>query len=261
MVSGIFHKGSGLGNQLFRYVATRTIAEDKGLDFGMICPENFKGYGFLDIDMGVHVPIDGYMEAEGGAIIPVSSMFSFSENKVVRNGVDVRGYDYNVLDIQDNTIIDGEFQDEKYWGHKLPDIAKWLKTEPLFMPNDLCIVGFRGGEYKYSPDLFLPKSYWEEAIEVMKTANPMMRFMAVTDDVETASQMLPAEVKITHDMATDWRAIRGARYLIIANSSFFILPALINNNARKIIAPLHWARRNTGVWATSQNYYGKFQYI
>lgn len=261
MIAGLMHKGSGLGNQLFRYVATRTLAEDNGLQFGMICPENFKGHGFIDIDMGVHVPIEGYMESEGGKIIPVSSMLFFSEKKETLNGVDVRGYDYNVLGIQDNTIIDGEFQDEKYWGHKLPEIAKWLRTEPLFMPNDLCVIGFRGGEYKYVQDLFLPKRYWEEAISHMKAINPMMRFQAVTDDPETASQMLPAEVKITHDMATDWRSIRSARYLIIANSSFFILPALINNNVRKVISPRFWARYNTGIWATSQNYYGKFTYL
>lgn len=261
MISGILHKGSGIGNQLFRYVATRTIAEDNDWDFGMICPENFKGYGLMDLDMGVHVPINGYMETEGGGVIPVSSMFSFTEQRIERNGIDIRGYDYNVLDIKDNTIIDGEFQDEKYWGHKLPEIAKWLRTEPLFMPNNLCIVGFRGGEYKAVPDLFLPQSYWEQAINIMKAINPHMRFMAVTDDPETASQMLPSEVKVTHDMATDWRAIRSARYLIIANSSFFILPALINNNVRKVIAPRFWARYNMGMWATAQNHYGKFSYI
>lgn len=259
MIAGIFHPGSGLGNQLHRYVMTRTLAEDNGWDFGMIGNENFRG-SFIDIDLGMALDVPYAIEA-GGRIVPMTTASIFSEHKVMRNGVDIRGYDYNILDVQDNTIIDGEFQDEKYWGHKLPDIAKWIRTEPLFMPNDLCIIGFRGGEYKYSLDLFLPKSYWEQAIALMKEANPQMRFMAVTDDVETARQMLPEEVKITHDMATDWRAIRSARYLIIANSSFFILPALINNNARKIIAPRFWARYNTGVWGTSQNYYGKFSYI
>lgn len=261
MIVGLMHKGSGLGNQLFRYVATRTLAEDKGYAFGIICPENFKGLGFIDIDMGVHVPINGYMETEGGAIVPVSSMFSFSEKKVIENGVDIRPYDPEINFVEDNTIIDGEFQDERYWGHKLPELQHWFNTYPLFMPNDVCVIGFRGGEYKYVRDLFLPKTYWEQAIQIMKEINPMMRFHAVTDDPETASQMLPPEVKITHEIATDWRAVRAARYLIIANSSFFILPALINNNVQKVIAPRFWGRYNTGVWATSQNYYSKFTYI
>jgi hypothetical protein len=224
----------------------------------MVGPEYFKG-SFMDLDLGAALDVP-YALSEGGKIVPMTTASIFSENKVVRDGVDIRGYDYDILTIRDNTIIDGEFQDEKYWGHRLPDIAKWLKTEPLFMPNDLCVIGFRGGEYKYNPDLFLTKSYWNAAIDQMLTINPSMRFQIVTDDPETASQMFPG-MKVTHDMATDWRSIRSARYLIIANSSFFILPALLNNNARKIIAPRGWARRNTGVWATAQNYYGKFQYV
>lgn len=259
MIAGIFHSGSGLGNQLFRYVATRTLAEDNGWDFGMIAPENFKGH-FMNLDLGMMIDVPYAIEM-GGKIVPITSTISFAEKRVEYNGVDIRGYDYNVLDIQDNTIIDGEFQDEKYWGHKLPDIGKWFGTEPLFMPNDLCIIGFRGGEYKYTQDLFLPADYWQKAIDIMKEINPNMRFQAVTDDIEAARQMLPEYVKITHDVATDWRSIRAARYLIIANSSFYILPALINNNVRKTIAPRFWGRHNTGVWATAQNYYGKFTYI
>lgn len=259
MIVGVFHPGSGLGNQLFRYVATRTLAEDNGWDFGMIGPENFKGH-FMNLDMGALIDME-YLLETGGKIIPISSLASFAEKRVDYAEIDIRGYDYGILAVQDNTIIDGEFQDEKYWGHRLPDISKWLHTEPLFMPNDLCIIGFRGGEYKYTEDLYLSKSYWQQAIGMMKAINPHMRFQAVTDDPEAAREMLPGEVKITHDVATDWRSIRAARYLIIANSSFYILPALLNNNVRKTIAPRFWARRNTGIWATSQNYYGKFTYI
>jgi hypothetical protein len=261
MIAGLMHSGSGLGNQLFRYITTRTLATDKGLSFGMIASENFKGTTFMELDMGMSLGIP-YITGTGGEVVPISSWVSFSEKKVVENGVDIRSYDPEINFVEDNTIIDGEFQDSRYWMHHIEDITKWLKTEPLFMPNDLCVIGFRGGEYKYVQDLFLPKAYWETAIGMMKLLNPKMRFMAVTDDIDAAAQMLPEYVKITHDMATDWRAVRAARYLIIANSSFFILPALINNNVRKVIAPRYWARYTIGgPWATAQNYYQKFHYI
>ena len=45
MIAGIFHKGSGLGNQLHRYVMTRCLSLDKGMEFGMVNPELFKGDG------------------------------------------------------------------------------------------------------------------------------------------------------------------------------------------------------------------------
>lgn len=260
MISGIFHKGSGLGNQLHRYVATRVIATDKGLDFGMVAPENFKGASFMQIDVGVPV-VCSWTVGEGGKVIPISSMASFEEKKVIENGVDIRGHDPEAHFVADNTIIDGEFQDEKYFGHRLNEIRQWLKVAPLGMPNDTCVIGFRGGEFTGIPDLFLPREYWDTAMAKMRKKNPNMKFLAVTDDPETAKAMLPSEVRITHDISEDWRKIRYAKYAIISNSSFYILPSLINDHAEEIIAPRYWARRNTGVWALSQNWYRRFTYL
>lgn len=259
MVSGIFHSGSGLGNQLFRYVATRTLAEDKGYEFTMVAPENFKGH-FMTLD--IHTLFPGtYTIATGGEVIPISSMASFTEKKIVENDVDVRGYDPEFNFIQDNTVIDGEFQDERYWGHKIPEMTSWFNVDFLPMPHKCCVLGFRGGEYTSFPDLFLPREYWDNAMAQMRLIDPQMQFMAVTDDPSTTKAFLPPEVKVYHDIEMDWRMIRHAPYLILSNSSFYILPALMNNNAKKIIAPRGWARRNTGVWSLPQNYYKKFTYI
>ena len=49
MIAGIFHQGSGLGNQLHRYVATRVLALDKGYEWGMENPELFKGKNFMSV--------------------------------------------------------------------------------------------------------------------------------------------------------------------------------------------------------------------
>lgn len=260
MISGIFHQGSGLGNQLFRYVTARVTAESKGVDFGMVAPELFKGSSFMRLDMGVPVNAS-YTIGDGGRVIPISSMITFEERKILDDGVDVRGYDPEINFVEDNTIIDGEFQDERYWGHKLFEISKWLDVDPLGVPNDLCVIGFRGGEYKSIPELFLPQDYWQEAVDEMLKINYHMKFICVTDDPETASLFFPPEVKIQHDISTDWRLIKEAPYLIIANSSFYILPALLNRRARKIIAPRYWARRNMGKWCLPQNYYRRFTYL
>lgn len=262
MIAAILHPGSGVGNQLHRYVAARVLATDKGLDWGVVAPPNFKGAGFMNVDMGVPVPVSSVLGAGGHLFI--EGLPTFSEKKVVENGIDIRGYDPEINFVPDNTVIDGEFQDPRYFMHRIHDIQSWLATPHLGMPNNLCIIGFRGGEFQYVPDLFLPKSYWEEAIAIMRAERPDMRFQAVTDDPETARRCLPDFVRITHDVGLDWRLVRNARYLIIANSSFYILPALLNwnkGNAVKIIAPRFWARRNTGVWALPSNYYPEFSYI
>lgn len=260
MIAGLIHEGSGLGNQLFRYVATRVLAEDKGYRWGMINPEGFKGASFMNLDMGQKVDCT-WTVGPGGEVIPETTMNRFAEKKILENGVDIRSYDPEINFVEDNTIIDGEFQDEKYFNHRLRDIRNWFGVKPLFLPDDTCVIGFRGGEFQYIPELFLPQEYWHLAIEEMRKINPKMKFVAVTDDPVLARAILPREVRVTHDIETDWRMVRNANYLIIANSSFYILPALLNAHAKTIIAPRFWARRNTGVWALPSNYYSDKRFV
>ena len=42
----------GLGNQLWNYSALRAISEIKGYEYGVLNPENFKGYEIMDICLG-----------------------------------------------------------------------------------------------------------------------------------------------------------------------------------------------------------------
>lgn len=251
MISGYFHQGSGLGNQLHRYVATRVLAEDKGYAFTMFNPENFKGSDFMPLV---------YPTVYSPAIRKLATAKEWHEKKIVENGVDIRGYDPEINFIEDNTVIDGEFQDPRYFEHRLDEVREWLQVEPLEMPNNLCVIGFRGGEYKIFPDLFLDIRYWDKAISIMKSLNPTMVFEVHTDDPITAKEFFP-HYKIIQNIGINWRSVRYAKYLIIANSSFYIFPALLNQDVQKIIAPRYWARRNTGVWALPQNFYKSFFYI
>lgn len=260
MIYGILHPGSGLGNQLHRYVATRVLAEEKGYQFSMIGQENFKGKSFMTVDLGATNTIP-YTIGTGGELLPDTTLPRFAEKKTVESGVDIRGYDPEYNFVEDNTIIDGEFQDVRYFQNYDKYLDEWLGVEYLGMPNNLCVIGFRGGEFTAIPDLFLPQSYYHEAITRIKALQPGIKFVAVTDDPETARAYLPSEVAITHEISLDWRMVRYAKYLILSNSSFYILPALLNENAIEILAPRYWARRNTGTWATNQNYYSKFTYI
>lgn len=246
MIAGIFHQGSGLGNQLHRYVATRVLAKDKGYEWNMMNWGNFKGFMFMDLRF------------EGGHPLITNDLKEWSEKKVTENGVDIRSYDPNINFVQDNTVIDGEFQDSRYFEHRIDEVDEWLKVEPLEVPSNLCVIGFRGGEYKLFPDLFLDIRYWDEAISIMKSLSPDMQFEVHTDDPITAKEFFP-HYKITHDIGINWRSMRYAKYAIIANSSFYILPRLLSKG--KTIAPRYWARYNTGVWALPQNFYKSFDYI
>ena len=256
MIYGYLNQGSGVGNQLFRYIATRIKALQLNTDWRLIWnPDNsgkeegFKCKGFMDFDSNKVIDIDDSLE----------DLTWWNEKKVVDGQKnDIRPYDPEFNFIEDNTIIEGEFQDERYWEHREKEVNEWLKVEPLDMPEDLCVIGFRGGEFKVFPDLFLPKEYWEEAIKIIKEINPDMKFEVHTDDEEMAKQFFP-DFKVIHNIEINWRSMRYAKYAIIANSSFFILPRWLNKGLT--IAPRYWARHNTKVWALPQNYYKRFLYI
>lgn len=244
MIAGHFHKGSGIGNQLHRYVMTRVLALDKGFDFGMYGEHKMKD--FMSLDIGK--PVEGIMS-------------HFFEKRIDNEqGVDIRTYDWSIREVEDNTAIDGEFQGEDYFMHRVNEIREWLKVTPLEIAEDVCVINFRGGEYVGVKDLFLGRDYWEFAISMMREINPNMLFEVHTDDPTTASQFFP-NFHIISDAGINWRSIRYAKYLILSNSSFAILPTLLNEHKKKVIAPKYWARHNLGFWALPYNEYKGWHYI
>lgn len=259
MIYGIFHRGSGVGNQLHRYVATRVLAKDKKFDFTMVAPELCKVKDFMELDMGADIQTPYQVEEPAGKVVPII------QSRMNMTGWEERTQHYNpeFNFVPDNSVIDGEFQAEQYFTHRMDDIDEWLAVEPLDVPDDLCVIGFRGGEFYLFPELGLPKDYFDKGIRMMQDIRPLMRFEVHTDDPELAKTFFPA-FKIVHDVAYNWRSMRFARYSIVANSSFYILPRLLKHNDTRravTIAPRGWARRNLGEWSRPDNYYKAFKYI
>jgi len=272
MIAGIFHEGSGIGDQLFRYITVRTLAEEKGFEWAMVNKENFKGESFLKTDLSSKI----FLWEDNVRVMEKPTLFN---EKDVRDaqGNDIRSYDPEINFVGDNTVVDGSFEDDKYWGHNLENINKWLAVEPLDIPDDMCVVGFRGEEYTTQSDLYLPYTYWLKAYRSIK-GKGARQFEVHTDDPESARVMLfprfMSEFKIIENepishskhtnMGFNWRSARYAKYAIIPNSAFFILPRLLKHfedPTAVTIAPRYWARYNTGVWARPACYYKQFTYI
>ena len=252
MIVGLLHPGSGLGNMLHRYIATRIKALELGVDFSMINREGFKGKSFMNLDMGRKEDMPYFIEQDTGKIV------CFIEGLNNWEEWDKQVFDPDFAFVEDNTIIDGNFEDERYFQSYYYEISQWLETEWLNVPDDVCIIGFRGGEFYTVPELGLPKEYFAEARVLMLQRNVNMKFEVHTDDPELAKQFFPND-KIIHDIGVNWRAMRYAKYAIIANSSFYVLPRLLNGGLT--IAPKYWNRYNTKKWDFPQGYYKKFIYI
>jgi hypothetical protein len=247
------YKASGLGNQLANIISIKCIAIDKGYDFAVAFPERFKGHFLTNLALpelkGLEVQI------EGNEPISMPDSYTYYRESEANNG----DYDPEIFNLKDNTIVHGLLQGEKYFKNHRKEIQEWLKVDKVDMPDNLCVINFRGGEYVGVKEFFLPYEYWYNAIENMRKINKNMKFEVHTDDPETAKLFFPY-YPIIRDIETNWKAIRYAKYLILSNSSFAILPSWVNDDLKLGIAPKHFARYNEDYWFLEQNKYSHLTY-
>ena len=264
MIVTELYNGQGLGNQLWSYIVTRTLALDRGLDFGIMSPEKFKGKAFLDLDFGRVV--QGGSGPEGGppTTLPESILHYYVEKDTwyQKYSCDIRDYDPGLLSIDDNTKIEGYFQSEKLIQHRRNEIRHWLRVSQAydcydFSRDDICILNIRGGEYKGTRDLILPKRYWLDAIRNMRRIKGDLEFVIITDDVKYARELFPQYRSFHFSIGKDYAIVKNAKYLILANSSFSFFPAWTSETVKYVIAPKYWARHNVsdGFWACAFNLY------
>lgn len=274
MVGTEFINGQGLGNQLFCYVTARALALENGYEFGTAGQERFavnihsdRGMYFMDVDLG-HVITEEektnfqvYHDAK-------DRLFIGNSKHDLMHGCYVAGADSRIHQIEDNTLIYGNMQDESYFIKYLPQVKQWLKVKPEYdsyeySRENLCVINMRGGEYTGSPELLINRRYWLHGMEEMKKIRPDMEFVIITDDVETAQKMLPGIEAHHFDIDKDYVTLKNAHYLLLSNSSFACLPAYTSETLKFAIAPKYWARHNVsdGYWASEQNIYSLFHYM
>lgn len=264
-------KGQGLGNQLFCYISMRSIAKKNGYEFSVLNREllqdTLRGkeeVSFLNLDYGVECSAevwnDTYTEKE-------DRIFCGNSKHDIEHGVYVAGTDAEMLNVKSGTLLEGNMQSADYFDQYKADIKEWLAINPSyddkeFCRDNLCILNIRAGEYCGSPELFLRKKYWLDAMKNMKKLCSDMEFMIITDSVQDAQKLLPGIPAYHFDLWKDYVTIKNAKYLILSNSSFAFFPAYTSDTVKYIIAPKYWARHNVsnGYWASEQNIYNEFVY-
>jgi hypothetical protein len=254
-----FIHGQGLGNQLFCYVTTRMLAHRLGYDFGIgglrnagDSRVNKKGFYFMDLDYGKEVPegLSRYDEYRHGAWTDAQLR------------TDIRLTDKKLLSISDNIIIYGNLQSEEYFGDRLDLVKSWLRVKEEYEHMDtngknICVMNFRGGDMVGNAGGFVSRKYWDNAIQRMLEYNPSMEFCIVTDDVETANQMLPEYPAYHVDVAWDYVAIKNARNVICTTSTFSCFPLWTSETLEYCIAPKYWFHHNLsqGWWSLGCSIY------
>jgi hypothetical protein len=270
MIVTEIYNGQGLGNQLFCYITTRSIALENGYEFGIMNPNKFKCLDFLDLDFGKEVI--GGSGPEGGppTQLPDGILNYYYEKQLndSRFNCNITEIDEYLLNIPDNTKIDGILQSEDYFIKRKSEIKNWLKVKPdsdcyEFSDENICIINLRGGEYRAVSDLYLTENYWSKAVDNMLKINPNFRFVVITDDVNAGKQMFPNYEVYHFNVGKDYSIIKNAHYLILSNSSFSFFPTWTSETVKYVIAPKYWARHNIsdGFWSCGYNIYRDWNWM
>jgi len=268
-----------LGNHMWQYAVCRTIAEKLGYEWGVNPTTSHDYFGgksqmtFMNVDFGKEVQgiTKEYHE-------PWKTIHHV-------DAVNITMLNPSLYEIEDNTIMLGDngakggiYQSEDYIIHRKDDIRKWfeIKTDHairydqiladhnVVLDDDTCVINFRGGEYRNIPNVLLRREYWRDAINHMRTINPNMKFVLITDDVNTANSFMPYPIQSLHiDVGFDYYAVNQAKWNIISNSTFGWWAAWLNDDTQMVIAPKYWARHNVsdGYWATGDSYTRGFTYM
>jgi hypothetical protein len=272
MIITELYNGQGLGNQLWCYFVLRCIALKNNYEFGIQCPERFKGKDLMRIDFGNI--IQGGSGPEGGPpqTLPIN-INKYYKEKTVRHpnsGIDVSPLDENLLNIEDNTKIDGTMQSMKYIEPYREKIKTWFNLKYNFKFDELdenaCLIHIRGGDFRFS-SAFLEKDYYDNAINKMKEKNSNMKFYIITDDVNYVECIypnikilggsyfrVPDKHKASHHIGgpieLDWSMLNVAKNVIMSASSFSFWPVWLNDDVY-VIAPMYWAahNENKGYWS------------
>lgn len=242
-----------LGNHLWQYAVCRTIAEKRGYSFHI--PQNFLGSDLFDCSLGVEQDLSYKEYYDAYMCTSMTAQF----------------FNPNIFCIEDFTRLVGFFQTERYIIENKPNIQNWFSLKnsnsnllrELNLDDNVCLINFRGGDYKNFSDVFLDESYWRYAVAEMIKINKNMRFIVITDDVVEAKLFFPNYLIYHFSIADDFCAISHAKYLIIANSTFSWWAAWLNKRCPVTIAPKYWFKFNSssGWWAPAESITKGFLYL
>lgn len=222
-----------LGNNMFQYALCRLIALKNNYNYfipedNTRCSDFFK---YFDVDKGI---ADGHIK-------------SFYKEDVIQT------FNKNIFTVQNFTELEGFFQSEKYFsGHEdfVKSLYKPLNNEIVdaikekYDINEYCYIHFRGTDYKNIHQWFLPISYYQKAMEIVKEKTNISNFLIITDDPQHAKTIFPDCDIISNDTMVDFSLLYHSKCCIIPNSSFSWWAAWLSDKDL-IIAPNKWFNYNS----------------
>lgn len=274
-----------LGNHMWNYVLCRIVAEKIGYEWG-VNPVPTHDYHngsnqmyFMNVDFGKEVEVIGKNEKGLNVYKNIPNEYYDAVKRYNYNGNEcwINMYDPNVFNIQDNTMVHLISQSEDYLIERKSEIQSWFNIKDEYikeyenrllesgikLDENLCVINFRGGEFLSVHNLVPRPEYWRDCINHMKSINPNMNFIIITDDVNSATRYIGNYPCHHFDIGMDFYIINQSKYSILSNSSFGWWASWLNTNSNLIIGPKYWARHNVsdGYWSLGDQYVRGWYYM
>jgi len=257
----------GLGNQMFQYAYAKSL-EQKGheVKIDISAFETYKLHGGYQLDK-YNIDLNSSTKDENGKFYKNTFFY-----KVLRRfGMDFSRrikeksllFDKKLLEIDDNSYLDGYFQCEKYFkdireiilkqftiNQDISNYTKEIKNKIQNFQNS-CSLHIRRGDFVNSTNINIHGAcdieYYKKAMKYLEEKVENINYFIFSDDIEWVKENLAIQNAIYID-SKEKRIPHEDIYLmslcknnIIANSSFSWWGAWLNQNEKKmVIAPKRW---------------------
>lgn len=257
----------GLGNQMFQYAYAKAL-EQKGheVKIDISAFETYKLHGGYQLDK-YNIDLDSSIKDENDKFYKNTFFY-----KVLRRfGMDFSRrikeksllFDKKLLEIDDNSYLDGYFQCEKYFkdireiilkqftiNQDISNYTKEIKNKIQNFQNS-CSLHIRRGDFVNSTNINIHGAcdieYYKKAMKYLEEKVVNINYFIFSDDIEWVKENLAIQNAIYID-SKEKRIPHEDIYLmslcknnIIANSSFSWWGAWLNQNEKKmVIAPKRW---------------------
>ena len=250
-----FKKGQGLGNQLWLYFAAVSISKKLKTEVKIKNYNHFVGKDFINLNQSKK-NVKNYNN-----IFHERFYYDQRINHISHF------YDERFYKIKKNTLLEGYFQDERYFLNQKINFFKHIQIinsnlDQIKLDKKSCVLNIRGGEYKRHKDFILPKNYWLNSIERMKKKG-VEKFIIVTDDKKYCNILFPDYEVVSGSIKECFLFLLKAKNIIVSNSTFSYFPIKMQKNNPYVIAPAYWGRYNDKqkIWASPGNFYFSWNWI
>lgn len=241
----------GLGNMMFQILTTKSFAYDKGVDCSF--PNLISLLNYLNSEK-TYNPNLNHSHEYLKFLTLFKNLNTYPPHKEMK--LFDFPFEYRHLDLpEDDFIINGFFQSEKYFKHNRDKILEWCeisseikdiieKKYSHVLSKETTSIHVRRGDYvKFSNHHFVQNiDYFKNSIEVLKDITEI--FVVFSDDIEWCKQNFIGNNFFFVENEKDYIEIcfmSLCKNNIISNSSFSWWPAWLNNNKnKKVVGPVNW---------------------